>query len=224
MKQILIVEDEVRIAMFIKKGLQAKGYLTSVAENAKSAATLLINQQFDLALLDLGLPHKDGLTVLQEWRKQGINFPVIILTARDDVTDKVAGLRGGADDYITKPFNFAELLARIEVRLKINMSTSSKNANKIQRGNMILDLRTRKIQVNNEEVELSAREFTMVEIFFRHPEQIVTRERLLNLVWGYDYCPASNIVDVYIGCLRKKLGNKSFETVRGVGYRLGLGE
>jgi DNA-binding response OmpR family regulator len=217
MKQILIVEDETRIAAFIAKGLKAKGYNTTIVEDAETALAMPFSCQFDLALLDLGLPGEDGLTVLETWRGQGVNFPVIILTARDDVMDKVAGLKGGADDYMTKPFSFAELLARIEVRLK------AKEKTQIQRGNMILDLRTRKVQVGDREVELPAREFTMVEVFFRHPGQVMTRQQLLDLVWGYDYDPGSNIVDVYVGYLRKKLGNESIETVRGMGYRLGSG-
>ena len=222
MKQILIVEDESRIAAFIEKGLKAKGYNTTIAEDADTALALPFGCQFDLALLDLGLPGQDGLTVLETWRGQGVNFPVIILTARDDVMDKVAGLQGGADDYMTKPFSFAELLARIEVRLKAsNSSNQAQEKTQIQRGNMILDLRTRKVQVGDREMELPAREFTMVEVFFRHPGQVMTRQQLLDLVWGYDYDPGSNIVDVYVGYLRKKLGNESIETVRGMGYRLG---
>lgn len=222
MKQILIVEDETRIAAFIAKGLKAKGYNTTIAEDADTALALPFGCQFDLALLDLGLPGEDGLTVLEAWRGQGVNFPVIILTARDDVMDKVAGLKGGADDYMTKPFSFAELLARIEVRLKAsNHPNQTQEKMQIQRGNMILDLRTRKVQVGDREVELPAREFTMVEVFFRHPGQVMTRQQLLDLVWGYDYDPGSNIVDVYVGYLRKKLGNESIETVRGMGYRLG---
>ena len=222
MKQILIVEDESRIAAFIEKGLKAKGYNTTIAEDADTALALPFGCQFDLALLDLGLPGQDGLTVLETWRGQGVNFPVIILTARDDVMDKVAGLQGGADDYMTKPFSFAELLARIEVRLKASNNTNqAQEKTQIQRGNMILDLRTRKVQVGDREMELPAREFTMVEVFFRHPGQVMTRQQLLDLVWGYDYDPGSNIVDVYVGYLRKKLGNESIETVRGMGYRLG---
>lgn len=224
MKQILIVEDETRIAAFIAKGLKAKGYNATIVEDAETALAMPFGCQFDLALLDLGLPGQDGLTVLETWRGQGVNFPVIILTARDDVMDKVAGLKGGADDYMTKPFSFAELLARIEVRLKAsNSSDQAQEKTQIQRGNLILDLRTRKVQVGDRQVELPAREFTMVEVFFRHPGQVMSRQQLLDLVWGYDYDPGSNIVDVYVGYLRKKLGNKSIETVRGMGYRLGSG-
>ena len=222
MKQILIVEDEARIAAFIEKGLKAKGYNTTIAEDGDTAIALALGAAFDLALLDLGLPEKDGLTVLEELRGQGLNFPVIILTARDDVMDKVAGLKGGADDYMTKPFSFAELLARIEVRLRqpVNNATPTQAKMQIQRGNMTLDLRTRKIHIGDRILELPAREFTMAEVFFRHPDQVMTRQQLLDLVWGYDYDPGSNIVDVYVGYLRKKLGNKCIQTVRGMGYRL----
>ena len=222
MKQILIVEDEERIAAFIEKGLRAKGYNTTVAETGDIAIALAMDLQFDLVLLDLGLPGKDGLTVLEEMRGQGFNFPVIILTARDDVMDKVAGLKGGADDYMTKPFSFAELLARIEARLRNSVQSSKPVSDKMQlkRGNMTLDLRTRKIYLGDRLIEFSAREFTMVEVFFRHPDQVMSRQQLLDLVWGYDYEPGSNIVDVYVGYLRKKLGNKVIETVRGMGYRL----
>ncbi len=221
MKQILIVEDEARIAAFIAKGLKAKGYSTTIAEDANTALNMPFNYQFDLALLDLGLPGQDGLEVLEAWRGQGINFPVIILTARDDVMDKVTGLKGGADDYMTKPFSFAELLARIEVRLKNSKdSQQQKDKMQIKQGNMTLDLRTRKVSVGDRQVELPAREFTMAEVFFRHPGQVMTRQQLLDLVWGYDYDPGSNIVDVYVGYLRKKLGSEAIETVRSMGYRL----
>lgn len=222
MKQILVVEDEARIATFIAKGLKAKGYITTIAEDANTALAMPFNYQFDLALLDLGLPGQDGLEVLETWRGQGLNFPVIILTARDDVMDKVTGLKGGADDYVTKPFSFAELLARIEVRLKNNNIQAKQDKMQIQRGNMTLDLRTRKVLIGDCEIELPAREFTMAEVFFRHPGQVMSRQQLLDLVWGYDYDPGSNIVDVYVGYLRKKLGNEAIETVRGMGYRLGI--
>lgn len=221
MKQILIVEDEARIATFIAKGLKAKGYATTIAEDANTALAMPFNYQFDIALLDLGLPGQDGLEVLEVWRGQGINFPVIILTARDDVMDKVAGLKGGADDYMTKPFSFVELLARIEVRLKnSNYSQQQKDNIQIKQGKMTLDLRTRKVLVSDREIELTAREFTMAEVFFRHPGQVMTRQQLLDLVWGYDYDPGSNIVDVYVGYLRKKLGSEAIESVRSMGYRL----
>ncbi len=178
------------------------------------------SQRFDLLILDLGLPGKDGLHVLEELRGQGEQLPVIILTARDDVSDKVTGLEAGANDYVTKPFRFEELLARIRVQLR-NEPRSAKNQDDvIQVGNIVLDLRTRKIIVSDRTIDLPAREFTLAETFFRHPGQVMSREQLLDRVWGYDYAPGSNIVDVYVGYLRKKLGNDLIETVRGMGYRL----
>ena len=221
MTQILIVEDETRVASFLDKGLRAQGYTTSIASDASTATALVSGAHFDLALLDLGLPQQDGLSVLEQWRGQGLNFPIIILTARNEIMDKVAGLQSGADDYVTKPFSFAELLARIEARLRSYSSPNQGQASmEIQQGNLVLDLRTRAILIGDRSVELPAREFTMAEVFFRHPGQVITRQQLLDLVWGYDYDPGSNIVDVYVGYLRKKLGSQTIETVRGLGYRL----
>ena len=175
---------------------------------------------FDLLILDIGLPGKDGWMVLEELRGQGQQLPIIILTARDDVRDKVAGLEGGADDYVTKPFRFEELLARVRVRLRDNRLPRRQEEMVLRVGKIILDLRTRLVWVGDRAVELSAREFTLVETFFRHPGQVMSREQLLSHVWGYDYNPGSNIVDVYVGYLRKKLGDNLIETVRGMGYRL----
>lgn len=179
------------------------------------------SQNFDLLILDLGLPGKDGLQVVEELRGQGEQLPIIILTARNDVSDKVTGLEAGANDYVTKPFRFEELLARIRVQLR-NEPRSAKNQDEfiIQVSNIVLDLRTRKVVVGDRTVDLPAREFTLAETFFRHPGQVMSREQLLDRVWGYDYNPGSNIVDVYVGYLRKKLGNDLIETVRGMGYRL----
>lgn len=220
MNRILIVEDEARIASFIEKGLRARGFTTIWAQNGQEGVEIAINNPFELIILDLGLPGKNGLEVLEELRGQGLRLPVIILTARDDTIDKVAGLRGGADDYVTKPFSFEELLARIEARLRPQASQEIGTAMILKTSDVILDLRSRKAQVNNLHVELSAREFIMAEVFFRHPGQVMSRQQLLDLVWGYDYDPGSNIVDVYVGYLRKKLGSQLIETVRGMGYRL----
>lgn len=220
MNRILIAEDEPRIAAFLEKGLRANGFTTTVAADANQALNMTQSTEFDLLILDLGLPGKDGLLVLEELRGQGEQLPIIILTARDDVNDKVAGLEGGADDYMTKPFRFEELLARVRLRLRKNYSSSGKEEMMLSAGNVILDLRTRRVKVDNQTVELSAREFTFAETLLRHPGQVLSREQLLNHVWGYDYDPGSNIVDVYIGYLRKKLGSDLIETVRGMGYRL----
>lgn len=224
MNRILIVEDEPRIVSFLEKGLQANGFTTAVASNAHDAIQMALSHEFDLLILDLGLPDQNGLSVLEQLRGQGEQVPIIILTARDDIDDKVTGLEGGADDYVTKPFRFKELLARIRARLRNQQSISGKANHKnemmLQVGDLTLDLRTRQGQVGDRYVELSAREFIMAETFLRHPGQVLSREQLLSHVWGYDYDPGSNIVDVYVGYLRKKLGSDVIETVRGMGYRL----
>lgn len=220
MYRILIAEDETRIASFIEKGLRSQGFTTAIAKDAREAIQMALGGGFDLMILDLGLPGKDGLDVLEELRGQGEKFPIIILTARDDIQDKVTGLEGGADDYMTKPFRFEELLARIRVRLRNSSTSTEKEETVIQVGNVILDLRTRRVKVDNYLVDLPAREFTLAETFFRHPGQVLSRQQLLDRVWGYDYDPGSNIVDVYVGYLRKKLGDNLIETVRGMGYRL----
>ncbi len=220
MSQILIAEDESRIASFIAKGLRANGFLPTIASDAKETLDLIIGNHFDLLILDLGLPGKDGLEVLEEIRGQGANLAVIILTARDDINDKVAGLEGGADDYMTKPFRFEELLARIKLRLRSSEVVSLREEVVLEVSNVVLDLRTRKARVCGDIIDLPAREFTLAETLFRHPGQVMSREQLLDRVWGYDYDPGSNIVDVYIGYLRKKIGPDLIETVRGMGYRL----
>ncbi|EDX85908.1 response regulator receiver domain protein [Synechococcus sp. PCC 7335] len=223
MHKILITEDEPRIASFIKKGLNAHGFTTEVAITAQQAIAQTLEASFDLLILDLGLPDKDGLQVIEELRGQGATLPIIILTARDDIHDKVTGLEGGADDYVTKPFRFEELLARVRVRLRqapAAGSAATGNDQMLWASNVSLDLLTRRVQVSGEIVDLPAREFTLAETFFRHPGQVLSREQLLDRVWGYDYSPGSNIVDVYVGYLRKKLGADLIETVRGIGYRL----
>ncbi len=215
------MEDEPRIVSFLEKGLRSHGYNTTVVTDADSAVLMAQSQKFDLLILDLGLPGKDGLQVLEELRGQGELLPVIILTARDNVEDKVAGLETGANDYVTKPFRFEELLARVRVQLRNEPARSVKTSNDIiQIGNIVLDLRSRKVMVGDRVVDLPTREFILAEMFFRHPGQVLSREQLLDRVWGYDYAPGSNIVDVYVGYLRKKLGNDLIETIRGMGYRL----
>lgn len=220
MNRILIAEDEPRIVAFIEKGLRANEFTTVVATNADEVISMALGDNFDLLLLDLGLPGKDGLSVLEELRGQGATIPIIILTARDDINDKVAGLEGGADDYMTKPFRFEELLARIRLRLRSQQRSVIKEEIELKVGEIVLNLRTRKVQVAGKDVELSAREFTLLETLLRHQGQVMSRQQLLDRVWGYDYDPGSNIVDVYVGYLRKKLGSDLIETVRGMGYRL----
>jgi DNA-binding response OmpR family regulator len=200
--------------------LQAHGFTTTIVSNADQALRMANSKEFDLLILDLGLPDRDGLEVLQHLRGTGETLPIIVLTARDGVDDTVAGLEGGADDYISKPFRFEELLARIRVQLRNKYVPRVKEDTTICVSDLALDLLTREVWVGDRLVELSTREFILAEIFLRHPMQVLSREQLLNRIWGYDYDPLSNIVDVYVGHLRKKFGSDRIETVRGIGYRL----
>jgi two-component system copper resistance phosphate regulon response regulator CusR len=217
MTRILIAEDMPLITSFLEKGLKANGFSTLVAETGPLAAAMARDTDFDLLILDLGLPGLDGQEVLRQIRARGETLPVIILTARTGVQDTVDGLEGGADDYVTKPFEFDELLARIRVRLR---DVGSAEVTILRAGDLALDLRTRRATVGDRSVELTAREFTLAETLIRHAGQVLSREQLLSHVWGYDFDPGSNVVDVYIRYLRKKLGADRIETVRGMGYRL----
>jgi DNA-binding response OmpR family regulator len=215
--RILIAEDEARLASFLEKGLRASGFTTTVVGDGVSAQALASDADFDLLILDLSLPRKDGLEVLRELRAAGQRLPVIVLTARGDPHERVEGLETGADDYLPKPFHFEELVARIRVRLRGEDPASEQTQLRV--GEVALDLRTRWASVAGNTVELSAREFELLRTFLQHPNQVLSREQLLARVWGYDYDPGSNVVDVYVGYLRKKLGAERLETVRGVGYR-----
>jgi DNA-binding response OmpR family regulator len=215
--RILIAEDEERLAAFLEKGLRANGFVTTIVGDGNAAAALARDDDFDLLILDLGLPGRDGMEVLRALRADGQHLPVVILSARDET---VAGLELGADDYVTKPFRFDELLARVRVRLR---AEGTVEATVLTAGSVSLDLRTRRAAVAGRTIELSAREFTLLEVFLRHPGQVLSREQLLSHVWGYDYDPGSNVVDVYVGYLRRKLGKARIQTVRGMGYSLADG-
>jgi DNA-binding response OmpR family regulator len=222
MNRLLIAEDEARIAAFLEKGFGAHGFTTTIAKNGLEAIAMARSEDFDLLILDLGLPGKDGWQVLDEVRGRGERLRIIILTAQDEVDDTVAALENGANDYVTKPFEFSELLARVRVQLRdtaVAKTRGSKDTT-LQVGNLVLDLLTRQVWLGSEFIDLSVKEFALAEIFLRHPMQVMSREQLLNRVWGYDYDPGSNIVDAYVKQLRKKLGSDVIETIRGVGYRL----
>jgi two-component system response regulator QseB len=217
MSRILIAEDEPRLAAFLEKGLRAQGFATTVVSDGTAASAIAHDDEFDLLVLDLGLPGKPGAEVLRDLRRSGQRMPVLILTARDDLDSTVAGLEGGADDYVTKPFRFEELLARIRARLR---EQPEPEQTVLEAGGLTLDMRARRASVQGKLVELSAREYTMLEVLMRHAGQVLSREQLLSHVWGYDHDPGSNVVDVYVGYLRKKLGPETIETARGMGYRL----
>lgn len=219
MTRILIIEDEARIASFISKGLSASGLVPHVVEDGASGLAVALSGEFDLVVLDVGLPGMGGFEVLRRLRESGDVTPVIILTARDSASDVIAGLEGGADDYMPKPFSFGELLARIRLRLR-DMPTPGEEVTQLRAGGIVLDLRSRRVTAGDRTTDLSSREFLLLESFLRHPGQVLSREQLLSQVWGYDFDPGSNVVDVYVRYLRRKIGAAAIETVRGMGYRL----
>lgn len=220
MKRILIAEDEPRIAAFLDKKLRENGFKTTILEDGYQVLNLARNDRYDLVILDLGLPGLEGTEVLEELRGQGEEIPIIILTARGEVKDKVSGLESGANDYVTKPFSFEELLARIRLQLRQPTKPEHKPEESLKVSNITLDIRSRTVKIGDRRVELSNYEFILLDTLMRHPNQAMSRDQLLNYVWGYDYDSSSNIVDVYIGYLRKKLGKNLIETIRGVGYLL----
>ncbi len=219
MTSILIVEDEKRISSFIEKGLSAAGYSPTVVDDGLAALDYVATGSFELVLLDVGLPGIDGFEVLTRLRARGETMPIIMLTARTSVDDTVTGLDGGANDYLPKPFKFDELMARIRLRLR-ESGQQSVAETVLRHGDIALDLTTRRVTVGTQTNDLSAREFALAEQFVRHPEQVLSREQLLSRVWGFDFDPGSNVVDVYVRYLRGKIGADRIETVRGMGYRL----
>jgi DNA-binding response OmpR family regulator len=216
MARILIAEDDPLIASFVEKGLRASGYTTFIAEDGEQAEHLGLTDEFDLLILDMGLPQRDGLQVLRELRARGKRLPVLVLTGRRE-RDVVTCLEAGADDYMRKPFHFEELLARVRTRLRVK---GTEEPGVLSAGDVRLDLRTRRASVDERTVELTAREFALLETLIRHADQVLSREQLLSHVWGYYFDPSSNLVNVYVNSLRKKLGPNVIETVRGIGYRL----
>ena len=217
MSSILIAEDESRISSFVEKGLRAAGYQSTVCTTGEDAVHLALTGEFDLLLLDVGLPGIDGFEALRRIRAIDQDLPVIMLTARTSLEDTVQGLDSGANDYVPKPFKFDELLARVRVRLR---EASPNQTPDLVAGDLVLDQRTRRATIGDKSVELSAREFALAEEFVRNHDQVLSREQLLSRVWGFDYDPGSNVVDVYVRYLRGKLGADRIETVRGMGYRL----
>jgi len=218
---ILIADDEARIAAFVEKGLRAAGYATRVAGNGTDALDLALTGEFDLLVLDVNMPGLDGFEVLEQLRGSGSTMPVIMLTARTELTDTVAGLEGGADDYLGKPFRFDELLARIRLRMRSVDGEAAAAGSELRHRDLALDVRARRATLDDgTTVDLSAREFALAEEFVRHPGQVLSREQLLSRVWGFDFDPGSNVADVYVGYLRQKLGADRIVTVRGAGYRM----
>jgi DNA-binding response OmpR family regulator len=213
---VLIVEDEDRIASFVERGLKAEGFAVQRAADGTTGYALACQEEVDLVILDLMLPELPGERVLERLRASRPDVPVIVLTAKDAIEDRVRNLNAGADDYLTKPFSFAELLARVHARLR---SRDQATSTVLQVGEVELDVRSRTARLDAREVSLTAREFALLETFLRHPGQVLSQVQLMDRVWGYDFEPGSNVVEVYVGYLRKKLRPDLIETVRGAGYR-----
>ncbi|MDX6276806.1 MAG: hypothetical protein QOJ72_934, partial [Nocardioidaceae bacterium] len=212
MSRILIVEDEARISSFVAKGLRAEGFTPTVVADGVTGLDYALTGEFDLMILDIGLPGLNGFDILARVSAERPALPVIVLTARDSVLDTVTALEGGAADYMSKPFRFGELLARVRLRLRAPGEAPPDDA--LEAAGVRLDLRTRRASAGDREVELSAREFALAEVLMRNRGLVLSREQLLSQVWGYDFDPGSNIVDVYVGYLRKKLGPDLVATVR----------
>lgn len=218
-KRILIAEDEERIASIIARGLRLNGLDATVVTDGELAYREALSGRHDLLVLDIGLPGRDGFAVLSRLRSHDCRIPIVILTARGGLEDTVAGLEGGADDYLSKPFRMAELLARIRLRLR---DDGDLGETRLRSGGIVLDLRQRSIELGGHTVELTAREFTLAEMFFRSTGRVLSRQELIDAVWGADYTGDSNIVDVYVRYLRRKVGISWITTVRGRGYRMAL--
>jgi DNA-binding response OmpR family regulator len=224
--RLLLVEDEERVASFVAKGLEDAGFITEVAATGRQALDLVRTKgPVDLILLDVGLPDLDGFAVLAELRKTDQETPIIMLTARGDVPSRVRGLDLGADDYLGKPFDFDELIARIRAQLR---HSRQPQASCLQTGDLHLDLKTRKAHRGDKASDLTSREFALLEFLMRHDGQVLSRSQILGSVWGYGFDPQSNVVDVYVGYLRGKLDRPGdatvIEAVRGGGYRLRVPE
>jgi DNA-binding response OmpR family regulator len=214
---LLIVEDEERIASFLAKGLRAHGYSVDWVSSGREALQRVTETDIALVILDLGLPDLDGLEVLEGLRERGATVPVLVLSARGRVDDRVKGLDLGADDYLAKPFAFEELLARVRANLRPRATVSP---GVLRVGGIRVDVLQREVTVDGRPVSLSAREFSLLKAFVGHPLQVLSRQELLSMAWGMSFDPRTNLVDVYVGYLRRKLGEPVIETVRGAGYCL----
>jgi DNA-binding response OmpR family regulator len=215
---LLVVEDEDRIASFLAKGLRAHGYGVEWVRSGREALERATHPHISLVILDLGLPDLDGLEVLTGLRERGATVPVLVLSARGRVDDRVIGLNLGADDYVTKPFAFEELLARVRANLRPRIPVPSNTLLRV--GGICVDLLLRRVTIDGRPVSLSAREFSLLKTFVTHPRQVLSRQELLSMAWGMQFDPRTNLVDVYVSYLRRKLGEHVIETVHGAGYCL----
>jgi heavy metal response regulator len=218
---VLVIEDEKKVASFIQRGLEAEHYSVDVAHDGESGLSRLFDEDYDLLILDVMLPKRDGLAVLREIRSRGVHIPVLLLTARDTLADKVEGLDQGADDYLTKPFAFEELLARVRALLRRGTQTQ---ATTLTLADLSLDPVTRQVTRAGKKIDLTAKEFALLEFFLRNPGRVLSRAVIAQHVWGVDFDTFTNVIDVYVKYLRKKidadLEPKLIHTVRGAGYVL----
>ena len=223
-KRVLLIEDDNRIANFIQRGLKAEGYAVEVAVTGQEGLLLATEGQFQTIILDLGLPDIDGQKICEYLRAKRIDTPILMLTAREGINDKITGLRGGADDYMTKPFVFEELLARIEALMRRGRAAGNAEPKTFQLADLMLDLETHEVKRGGSLIELTPKEFALLEFFLRRQGKVLSRARILEQVWGYNTDPQTNVVDVHIGQLRRKIDEghaiKLLKTVRGFGYKL----
>ena len=220
--RILIVEDEEKVSSFIKKGLEEEGFMVDIASDGEEGEELILKNSYDIIILDIMLPKKDGNELLGDIREKGIDVPVIALTAKDKISDKVESFSKGCDDYLTKPFMFEELLLRIRAILKRKSGKTEKETTILSFADLKLDLIKRVAIRGGKEIELTSKEFALLELLMKNPKKIISRTEISQKVWGYDFDTLTNIIDVYINHLRNKM-DKGFEkrlihTIRGVGY------
>ncbi len=219
--KILVVEDEKQIADFVKKGLTEQGFLVELCDHGDEAMERILHQAYDAIVLDIMLPGRDGLSILRQFRKKGHTTPVILLTARSELDERIEGLNTGADDYLTKPFYVEELIARLHAVIR---RSSDEQMSLLQAGDLSVNVLTREVKRAGTPVKLTSREFNLLEYLIRSPGRVFTRTQILEHVWGYDFDPNTNLVDVHIQRLRKKVSpdkdNPVIETIRGVGYRV----
>ncbi|MCP4747267.1 MAG: response regulator transcription factor [Desulfobacteraceae bacterium] len=219
--KVLLIEDDKKITSFVKKGLKEQGFTVDCSEDGDEGFHIATTYVYDVIILDIMLPGRDGLSILRNLRDLKNNVPVLLLTARSALNERLEGLNLGADDYLCKPFYMEELVARIHA---ITRRSSGENLNLMQRGDLVLNLINREVKIGETLIELTAREFSLLELLMRSPDRVFTRTQILEHVWGYNFDPQTNVVDVYIRRLRNKIdvisGSPAIETVRGVGYRL----
>ncbi len=217
--KLLLVEDEKKVASFIKKGLEEEFYNVDIAHNGNEGAALALQKEYDLIILDIMLPYKDGITITKELRGQKITTPILLLTAKDKVQDKVEGLDAGADDYLTKPFDFEELIARVRALLR---RTENEKTLILKIKHLHLDTQTHKLKIGNDVIDLTPKEYSILEFLMRNKNKVVSRTKLTQHVYEYNFDPDTNVIDVYINKLRSKIesdsGKEIIQTVRGVGY------